>query len=183
MKRQLNAFWVVSAIFLCVGALWGAVSQLANVMGVHTVCGICLIVFGVVSVLASLVNGLKNSGGGWFMFDGIISFFCGLAYVFWYVDYALFTVDITYIMGLWLMFLGISQIARTSGRLTFPLAVVKFTGFLAILGGLALYVKPVAELLQISAGGFLQVYSTSFRLLIAAILVFSRILLKNGSKR
>lgn len=183
MKKKLNAFWVISAIFLGLGALWGAVSQLANVMGTSTVCGICLIIFGVVSMLAALSAGLKNSGSGWLLFDGVISFLCGLAYIFWYVDYALFTVDLTYIMGLWLMFLGISQIARTSGKLTLGLALVKFTGFLAILGGLALYVKPIAELLHISAGGFLQVYSTSFRLMIAAILVISRLLLKNGSRK
>ncbi|MBQ4569093.1 MAG: hypothetical protein IJA62_03475 [Ruminococcus sp.] len=183
MKKTLNAFWIVSAIFLMIAALWGAVSDLANVMGASTVCGIALIIFGVVSMLAALSSGLKSSGSGWLMFDGVISFLCGLAYIFWYVDYALFTVDLTYIMGLWLMFLGISQIARTSGRLTLALFVVKLTGFLAILGGLALYLKPAAELLQMSSGGFLQVYSTSFRLIIAALLVISRLLLRNGSRK
>lgn len=184
MKKKLNAFWIISAIFLSVAALWGAISELANVMGTGTVCGISLIIFGVISMLASFTSGLKSAGSGWLMFDGITSFFCGLAFVFWYVDYALFTVDLTYIMGLWLMFLGISQIARTSsGKRSFVSVIVMITGILAIMGGLSLFVKPVADILQISAGGTLQVYSTTFQLMLAAILVLSRLLLKDSSRR
>lgn len=182
MKKSLNAFWVISAIFLAIGALWGAVSELSNVMGTSSVCGICLVVFGVVSMLAAFTCGLKSFGSGWLLFDGLISFLCGLSYIFWYVDYTLFTVDLTYIMGLWLMFLGISQIARVSSAKTFAYVIVKITGFLAIAGGLSLFVKPVADFLMISAGGYLQVYSTTFQLLIGAILVISRLLLKGSSR-
>lgn len=183
MKRKLNAFWILSAIFLAVAALWGAVSQLSSVIGTSMVCGISLLIFAVVSILAAFTKGLRNAGSGWLLLDAVTSFFCGLSFMFWYVDYKLFTVDISFIMALWLMFLGISQIARTSGKNTFGLVVVKFTGILGILGGLSLFVKPIADLLSISAGGHLQVYSTTFQLIVASLIVISRLLLKDSSRK
>ena len=183
MKRKLNAFWILSAIFLAVAAMWGAVSQLSDVIGASMVCGVALVIFAVISILAAFTKGLRNSGSGWLLLDGFTSFFCGLAYMFWYVDYKLFTVDISFIMALWLMFLGISQIARTSGKTTFALFLVKFTGVLGILGGLALFVKPVADLLSISAGGTLSVYSRTFQLILASLIVISRIILKDSSRK
>ena len=183
MKKKLNAFWIISAVFLAVAAMWGAVSQLSNVLGASTVCGVALIVFGVISLLASFTKGFRNAGSGWLLLDAVTSFFCGLAYMFWYVDYKLFTVNIVYIMGLWLMFLGISQIACTSGKRTFSLMLVKFTGVLGILGGLSLYVKPIADVLSFSAGGALSVYSTTFQLMIATLIVISRLLLKDSSRK
>lgn len=183
MKKKLNAFWIISAVFLAVAAMWGAVSQLSNVIGSSMVCGVSLIIFAVVSLLAAFTKGLRSSGSGWFLLDAVTSFFCGLAYMFWYVDYKLFTVSLVYIMGLWLMFLGVSQIARTSGRNTFSLVLVKFTGVLGILGGLSLYVKPIADVLSVSAGSTLSIYSTTFQLMIATLIVISRLLLKDSSRK
>ncbi len=183
MKRKLNAFWILSAVFLAVAAMWGAVSQLSSVISSSMVCGVALIIFAVISVLAAFTKGLKNSGSGWFLLDGLTSFFCGLSLMFWYVDYKLFTVDISYILALWLMFLGVSQIARTSGRTTFSLVVVKFTGVLGILGGLSLFVKPVADLLSVSAGSLFSVYSRTFQFVIATLIVISRLLLKDSSRK
>ena len=183
MKKKLNAFWILSAIFLAVGAMWGAFSQLSNVIGTSMVCGISLLIFAVVSILAAFTKGLKNSGSGWLLLDGVTSFSLGLSFMFWYAQYKLFTVDISLIMALWLMFLGISQIARTSGKTTFALFLVKFTGVLGILGGLSLFVKPIADVLSISAGGHLQVYSTTFQLIVASLIVISRILLKDSSRK
>ena len=62
MKKKLNAFWILSAVFLAVAAMWGAVSQLSNVIGASTVCGVALIVFGVISLLASFTKGFRNAG-------------------------------------------------------------------------------------------------------------------------
>lgn len=183
MKRKLNAFWILSAVFLAVAAMWGAVYQLSTVIGASMVCGVALVIFAVISILAAFTKGLRNSGSGWFLLDGLTSFFCGLAYMFWYVDYKLFTVDISYILALWLMFLGISQISRTSGKTTFALVVVKFTGVLGVLGGLSLFVKPIADLLSISAGGMFSVYSRTFQLILATLIVISRLLLKDSSRK
>lgn len=183
MKRKLNAFWILSAVFLAVAAMWGAVSQLSNVIGSSMVCGVALIIFAVISVLAAFTKGLRSSGSGWFLLDGLTSFFCGLSLMFWYVDYKLFTVDISFIMALWLMFLGISQIARTSGKTTFALVVVKIMGILGVLGGLSLFVKPIADLLSISAGGMFSVYSRTFQLVIATLIVISRLLLKDSARK
>lgn len=180
MKKTLNAFWIVSAIFLGVAALWGVVSGLTQVMGQGTVCGIALVIFGVISVLAFFTAGVRAQGSGWLLFDGIISFFCGLAYIFSYVDNALFTVSLVYIMGIWLMMLGVSQIARAahSGR-NFGRVLMIATGVLAVLGGLSLYVKPVSDLLLISEAMKLCNYSVTFLLLIAAVLVVSRCFVKS----
>lgn len=184
MKRTLNAFWIISAVFLGIAALWGVISGLANVMSTDTISGIALIIFGVISVLAFFTAGIKAAGSGWLLFDGIISFFCGLAFIFRYVDYALFNVDLVYIMGLWLMFLGISQTARSSHvSRSFGKVLMTITGVLALLGGLAMYVKPVSDLLQISAGRTLYFYSLSFQLFTAAILVISRCFAKEPSRR
>lgn len=183
MKNKINAYWLISALFLAVAALWGAVSRLSDVMGSDTICGIALIVFGVVSVLAAFTAGVRSVGSGWVLTEGLVSFCCGLAYIFSYVDYSLFTVDIVYIMGLWLMFLGISQIVRSSKKSRgFAAVVVTVTGVAAVFGGLALYVSPLADILQLSAGGALQVYSTTFQFMLAAILVVSRLLLKGSRK-
>ena len=47
MKNKSNAFWIISAVFLSIAALWSAVSELSDVMENGTICGIALIVFGV----------------------------------------------------------------------------------------------------------------------------------------
>ncbi len=177
MKKTLNIFWIISAIFLAVGALWGMVSSLADVMGQDTICGIALIIFGVISVLAFFTMGAKSSGSGWILFDGFTSFFCGLAFVFWYVDATLFNVNLVYIVSLWLMFLGVSQIARSSGgSKSFGKFATTGTGVLAVCGGLSLYVKPVSDLLLISEAMKLCGYRVTFMLLLAAVLVISRCL-------
>ena len=183
MKNKSNTYWLISALFLASAALWSAFSQLSEVMSTGTICGIALIVFGVISMLAAFTLGIRSAGSGWIMVEGLLSFFCGLSYIFSYVDYSLFTVDLVYIMGLWLMFLGISQIIRSNKKSrSFSSVVVMITGVLAVFCGLALYVRPVADLLQLSAGGALQVYSTTFQFMIAAILVVSRLLLKGSRK-
>ncbi|MBQ7999917.1 MAG: DUF308 domain-containing protein [Ruminococcus sp.] len=184
MKKTLNAFWIISSIFLAVAALWGVISGLASVMGTDTMCGIALIVFGVISVLAFFTAGIKANGSGWLLFDGISSFFCGLAFIFWYVDNALFTVNLIYIMGLWLMFLGISQVARASRvAKSFGRVLMSATGVLAVLGGLSLYVRPVSDLLLISEAMALFDYTATFQLIFAAVLVISRCFAKEPSKR
>ena len=179
MKKSLNVFWIISACFLVVAALWGSVSGLADVMAVSTVCGISLVIFGVVSVLAYFTVGAKANGSGWLLFDGIISFFTGLAFVFGYVDRSLFTVDLIYILGLWLIFLGFSQIARISrtskgtGRF-FGTA----SGVLGVVGGLSLYVRPISDFLLISEAMKLCAYTSTFLLLIAAVMILCRLISK-----
>lgn len=183
MKSKANAYWIISGIFLALAALWGAVTELKNVMGAGTVSGIALIVFGVISTLAAFTYGVRANGSGWLLMEGIISFCMGLAYIFTYVDYALFTVDLVYIMGLWLMFLGVSQVSRMSKKSKgFGRVIAVIMGVVCVLSGLALYIRPVAELMQFSAGGYLQVYSTTFQFLIASLTVVSRLLLKDSKK-
>lgn len=184
MKKTLNAFWIISAIFLVVAALWGVISGLASVMGKDTICGIALVIFGVISVLAFFTAGVKAAGSGWLLFDGISSFFCGLAFIFSYVDNALFTVNLVYILGLWLMFLGISQIARSSCvSRSFGRVAMTATGVISVLGGLSLYVRPISDLLLISQTMKLFSYSVTFLLLIAALLVICRCFAKEPSRR
>lgn len=179
MKKSLNVFWIISACFLAIAALWGSVSGLSGVMAVSTVCGISLVVFGVISVLASFTIGVKANGSGWLIFDGISSFFTGLAFIFGYVDRSLFTVDLIYILGLWLIFLGMSQVARNSkgskgsGRF-FGTA----TGVLGVVGGLSLYVRPISDFLLISEAMKLCAYTSTFLLLIAAVMVLCRLISK-----
>ncbi len=184
MKRTLNAFWIISAVFLMTGALWGVVSGLENVMSSDKVCGVALIVFGVISILGYFTAGVKSAGSGWLLFDGMMAFLCGLSYIFSYVDYALFNVSLTYIMALWLMFLGISQIARCQNiSKSFGRGLMTATGILCVLGGLAFYVKPVSDLLLVSEALSLFGYSLSFQLVLATLLVLSRLMAKGNSRK
>lgn len=184
MKKTLNAFWIISAIFLSVAALWGVFSGLASVMGSDTICGIGLLIFGVISILAYFTAGVKSAGSGWLLFDGLSSFTVGLAFIFSYVDMKLFTVNIVYILGLWLLFLGFSQIARMSrtskggGR-----ALNIATGVLSVLGGLSLFVRPVSDFLLISEAMKLCQYNTTFLLLLAGVMVICRVFAKESSRR
>ena len=181
MKSKTTAYWLISALFLATAAFWGVVSTLSEMMSPITMCGVALIAFGVISVIAAFTFGLKSSGSGWILAEGVFSFCFGLSYIFPYVNSMLFAVDLAFVMGLWLMFLGISQLIR-SGRKgkSFAGVVVIITSVLSILSGLSLYVRPVAKLMQLSDGGILQVYSITFQLMIAALLVASRLLLKNS---
>ena len=178
MKKTLNIFWIISAIFLALAALWGAVINLSDVMAPITVGGISLIIFGVISVLAAFTAGLKTAGSGWLLFDGVISFVCGLACVFWYVDATLFMVELIYILGIWLMMLGISQISRAGrlGKSSAGKILMKVTGYLGILGGMTLFVRPIYELMPFSQ------YGTSFLLVTAAIMVIFRCFAKQTSR-
>ena len=94
MKKTLNIFWIISAVFLALAALWGVITDLSSVMDKITVSGVALIVFGVISVLASFTAGFKANGAYWLLFDGLTSFVCGLACIFWYVDATLFMFDL-----------------------------------------------------------------------------------------
>ena len=178
MKKTLNIFWIISAVFLSLGALWGVITNLSEVMDKTTVSGIALIIFGVISVLAAFTAGLKSAGSGWLLFDGIISFICGLACVFWYVDATLFMVDLIYILGIWLLLLGISQISRASrlGKASAGKIFMKITGYLGVLCGMTLFVRPLYELIPFSQ------YGVSFLLITSAIIVIFRCFAKQTSK-
>lgn len=178
MKKTLNVFWIISAVFLAIAALWGVITNLAGVMDKTTVCGIALIIFGVISILAAFTAGVRANGSGWLMFDGIISFVCGLACVFWYVDATLFTVELIYIMGIWLMMLGVSQIGRASrlGKTSAGKILMTALGYIGILCGMTLFVRPLYELIPFSQ------YGLSFLLITAAIMVIFRCFAKQTSK-
>lgn len=178
MKKTLNVFWIISSVFLALAAMWGVITNLSDVMDKITVCGIALIIFGVICVLAAFTAGLRSAGSGWLMFDGIISFICGLACVFWYVDATLFTVDLIYIMGIWLMMLGVSQISRASrlGKKSFGRIVMIILGYIGILSGMTLFVRPLYELVPFSQ------YGMSFLLVTAALMVIFRCFAKQTSK-
>ena len=178
MTKTLNIFWIISAIFLALAALWGVITNLSQVMAPITVGGISLIIFGVISILAAFTAGLKSAGSGWLLFDGIISFVCGLACVFWFVDASLFMVDLIYILGIWLMMLGISQISRASrlGKASAGKIFMTALGYIGILCGMTLYVRPLYELIPFSQ------YGTSFLLVTAAIMVIFRCFAKQTSR-
>jgi len=183
MKNKSNVYWLVSALFLGIAALWGAAEKLSGFMDLGTICGISLIVFGVISLVAAFNYGIRSTSGGWILTEGLLSFLIGLSYIFTSVDYSLFTLDLVYIMGLWLMFLGISQLIRTNKKsMTFGRVLALITSVMAIVGGLSLYVKPLAELFRFSRGGVLQVYSITFQFLIAALLVLSRLANKDSKR-
>lgn len=178
MKKTLNVFWIISAVFIALAALWGVITGLAGVMDKITVCGIALIIFGVISVLAAFTAGLKSNGSGWLLFDGVISFICGLACVFWYVDATLFMVDLIYILGIWLMMLGVSQVSRASrlGKASAGKALMTITGYVGVLCGMTLFVRPLYELIPFSQ------YGVSFLLITASIMVIFRCFAKQTSR-
>ena len=83
--------------------------------------------------------------------------------------------DLIYIMGLWLMMLGVSQLARASsvGR-SFGKALMSITAVLGVLSGLSLYVRPVSDLLLISEAMKFCGYTLTFLLIVAVLMVISR---------
>lgn len=178
MKKTLNIFWIISAAFLTLAALWGIITDLETVMDKTTVSGIALIIFGVIGVLASFTAGLKSAGSGWLLFDGAISFICGLACVFWYVDATLFTVDLIYILGIWLMLLGISQVSRSSrlGKASVGKALMTVTGVLGVICSMTLFVRPLYEAVPFSQ------YGISFLLITSAVMVVFRCFAKQTSR-
>ena len=178
MKRTLNVFWIISAVFLALAGAWGVITGLSGVMNPTTVCGVSLVIFGVVSILAAFTVGLKIKGSGWLVFDGIISFVCGLACIFWYVDASLFMVDMIYIMGIWLMMLGISQSSRASflGKASFGKILMTALGVLGVLCGMSWFVRPLYILIPFSE------YGMSFMLGVSAVMVICRCLAKQTKK-
>lgn len=179
MKNKASTYWIVSALFLAAAALWGVISGLSEVMSVSNMCGLAMIVFGGVSTFAAFKFGIKSSGSGWILAEGIFSLCCGISYVLPSAYSYIFVVDFSLIMGLWLMYLGVSQLIRMGRKGgSFANVVITITAVAALLGGLALYVRPVADFLQY--GGFLQVYSTTFQFMVAALLIASRLLSKNS---
>ena len=181
MKIKSSTYWLISALFLATAALWGVVSKLSDMISTSTMCGVALIVFGAISVIVAFSHGIKSAGSGWLLAEGLFSFCCGISYIFPYINQSLFAVDLGLVMGLWMMCLGVSQLVRLSKKgKTFVRVVVTTTAVLTLLCGLALYVRPVAMLMQLSDGGLLQIYSTSFQFVMAALLVASRLLVKNA---
>ena len=179
MKNKSSTYWLVSALSLATAALWGVVTQLSEMVSTSTICGIALIVFGVISVIAAFGYGLKSAGSGWILAEGIFSFCIGISYIFPAVYPYFFVVDMSLVMGLWLMYMGISQLLRMGRKGgSFANVTITIAAVLAILGGIAIYVRPVADILQY--GGFVQVYSTTFQFLIAALLVAARLLSKKS---
>lgn len=178
MKKTLNIFWIISAVFLALAALWGFIGNLSTVMDKITVSGIALIIFGVISILAAFTAGLRSNGSGWLLFDGITSFICGLACIFWYVDASLFMIDLIYILGIWLMMLGISQISRASrlGKASVGKILMKITGYLGVLVGMALFIRPLYELIPVSQ------YGGSLLIITAAVMVIFRCFAKQTSR-
>lgn len=183
MKTKSITYWLISSIVLAIAALWGAVSELSGILGAYTVAGIALGVFGLISIIAAFVYGIRNNGSGWLFMDGITSLGLGLSFIFAYIDYALFSVDHILMMGLWLMFLGISQINRYNKKSRgFGRGLAIATAVLAVAGGLSIYIKPIATLLYMTKGGGIQVYSLTFQLLLATLLVLSRLAIKDAKK-
>ncbi len=178
MKKTLNVFWIISAVFLALAALWGVITNLEEVMDKTTVSGIALVIFGVISILAAFTAGLKSNGSGWLLFDGVISFICGLACIFWYVDATLFTVELIYILGIWLMLLGVSQVSRAGrlGKASVGKILMVITGYIGVLCSMTLFVRPLYEAVPFSR------YGVSFLLATSSVMIIFRCFAKQTSR-
>ncbi len=173
--RKINVFWIVSAVLLVLASLWTVIPGLNSSLSQDIVCGIVLILFGVISVLASFSIGIKASGSGWILFEGFCSVLIGLAFVVPGFSDKLFTVSLSIVLGLWLLVLGLSQIARSSriGGGAGHIAYI-VSGVFATLGGLSVFVAPISNMFFISKTIKLCDYNVTYLLFIAGILVAAR---------
>ena len=70
MKKTLNIFWIISAIFLALAALWGVLTGLSDVMAPITVGGISLIIFGVIALFVALYRIFALNESVWSFLGG-----------------------------------------------------------------------------------------------------------------
>lgn len=173
--KKINIFWIVGAVFLALAALWNVIPGLTSVMSQNVACGISLILFGVISFLAAFTAGVKVSGSGWLIFEGVCSVLLGISFVVPSFSVSFFTVSISVVLGVWLIILSLSQLSR-AGRMTRGAGRVIniITGVFALLGGLSVFVAPLSNMYFISQTIKICDYNISYLLFIAAILVISR---------
>ena len=87
-------------------------------------------------------------------------------------------VDLIYILGIWLMMLGVSQVSRASrlGKASAGKILMVATGYIGVLSGMTLFVRPLYELIPFSQ------YGVSFLLITSAIMVIFRCFAKQTSR-
>ncbi len=173
--KKINVFWIVSAVFLILGAFWNVIPGLTSVMTQSVACGIALILFGVISFLAAFTFGVKAYGSGWLIFEGVCSVLLGIAFVVPEFSYSFFTVSLSIILGVWLIIMGLSQISRSSRMGKGAGRVINVaTGVFALLGGLSVFVAPLSNTYLISGAIRICDYNITYLLFISAILVICR---------
>ncbi len=178
MKKN-KFFWIVSAVFLALAALWSVIPGLLGVMGQDTACGIALLIFGVISLLAAFAMGLRANGSAWYVFEAVFSVLLGIAFLVPSFSDSFFTVSLSVILGVWLVIMGLSQLARMGRTSKGAGRVINIiTGVFALVCGLSVFAAPLSNLYLISGAIRICDYNITYLLFAAAIMVLSRCFVK-----
>lgn len=109
MKTSTKVLSVIAGILLITAGIWSFFSPFKAFIALEIVCGILLIVTGIIRVTSYFIQKKDEFCSGWVLFEGIISILCGAVFCFSQYSVEIFAITISVALGIWLMFMGVSQ--------------------------------------------------------------------------
>jgi len=160
----IKNWWLllILGILLLAGGFWVAVTPAESYVALAVVFIVLLIVSGIFQIIFSISNQKELTGWGWYLSGGILEFLIGI-YLWSYPGIALGV--LTFVVGFWLLFSGISIIAHSTDL---KQSGVKGWGWILTLG-ILMTILSFSMIMDPVFGALNVVYLTSFAMIFMGI--------------
>lgn len=177
MTKSSKVISIIVGILLVFAGIWAFVSPLVAFIAIEYVCAAVLIVTGIASIINYVQIRKTELASGWPLFDGILSILCGLIFCFSRYNEAIFAISVSVALGIWLMFMGISQCSmsmKLKSAGTSGWGWITALGVISIICSITVFVKPIGAAIGTST------FLLGFLLIVAGISFFSRCFVKKS---
>ena len=109
-KTTSRVLWIIAGIFLIIAGI-GCMQNPGEILyGLPFIFGVAMMFSGIVDIVIFAMGHEYIAGSGWFLADGILTM---LMYLFVLNNGWFTTITISFILGMWLIFSGISKLVNS----------------------------------------------------------------------
>lgn len=158
-KTVSRVLWIVAGVLLIVAGGACMLHPGAALSGLSFLLGMAMLFSGVVDIMIFATAGSSIYGSGWFLVDGILTV---LLSIFLLCNQMFTMMTLPYILGMWLLFSGITKIVNSFDLRRFGVrgwGWVTAFGLLMAAAGFLSFMDPLATAVTLSvlAGLFLMI--------------------------
>ena len=149
-KNGSRVLWVLAGVLLIVAGVSCMTRPAAALGGLSILLGLSMLFAGVVDIVIFATAGGSIYGAGWFLVDGILTV---LMSIFLLCNQMFTMMTLPYIMGMWLLFSGITKFGNSFDLRRFGMrgwGWITALGLLMAVAGFTSFMDPMAAAVTLS---------------------------------
>lgn len=152
MNTFVRIFWIITSILMILVGVYCLINPGAALLSVAWLLGISVLLDGISAVVYYFNGGKEIKGGGWILFDGIVSIILGFIVTF--SNVAIVMADfLPLFFSVWIILKGIFTFCHAfhfKGESNSCWWVFLIVGIIMVLIGLATFINPILGIITIA---------------------------------